>query len=250
MRLARFYGEHRRAGLLRPLEALDRLSQSGRDPWPSECPAQIPANDADAISRCLWRQRHGQVHAGRKIQGRLCAERRRSAPWAEDKIAGCGIGGSTERAAALRADPRVIGAPQNPRATIVELERTAVRLLGDLGVQVLILDEIHNVLAASWREQRVVFNTLRYLSNGTEAVARVLWNQWRHGKRSMATCNWLVASMPFLCLDGQRGKSSAARACHHPQLAIERAERSDRERPLQHGKAIQRENFVGYIFSS
>ena len=59
----------------------------------------------------------------------------------------------------------VIGAPQNPRATIVELERTAVRLLGDLGVQVLILDEIHNVLAASWREQRVVFNTLRYLSN-------------------------------------------------------------------------------------
>lgn len=59
----------------------------------------------------------------------------------------------------------VVGAPQNPRATIVELERTAVRLLGDLGVQVLILDEIHNVLAASWREQRAVFNTLRYLSN-------------------------------------------------------------------------------------
>jgi len=30
---------------------------------------------------------------------------------------------------------------------------------------VLVLAEIHNVLAASWREQRVVFNTLRYLSN-------------------------------------------------------------------------------------
>ena len=59
----------------------------------------------------------------------------------------------------------VLGAPQNPRATIVELERTTVRLLGDLGGQVLVLDEIHNVLAASWREQRVVFNTLRYLSN-------------------------------------------------------------------------------------
>jgi uncharacterized protein YjiS (DUF1127 family) len=59
----------------------------------------------------------------------------------------------------------VLGAPQSPRATIVELERTTVRLLRDLGVQVLVLDEIHNVLAASWREQRVVFNTLRYLSN-------------------------------------------------------------------------------------
>ena len=59
----------------------------------------------------------------------------------------------------------VLGAPQNPRATIVELERTAVRLLGDIGVQMLVLDEIHNILAASWREQRVIFNTLRYLSN-------------------------------------------------------------------------------------
>jgi Bacterial TniB protein len=36
----------------------------------------------------------------------------------------------------------VLGAPQNPRATIVELERTAVRLLGDIGVQMLVLDEI------------------------------------------------------------------------------------------------------------
>jgi len=59
----------------------------------------------------------------------------------------------------------VLGAPQNPRATIVELERTTIRLLGDLGVQLLVLDEIHNVLAASRREQRVVFNTLGYLSN-------------------------------------------------------------------------------------
>ena len=59
----------------------------------------------------------------------------------------------------------VLGAPQSPRATIAELERTTIRLLEDLSVQVLVLDEIHNVLAASWREQRVVFNTLRNLSN-------------------------------------------------------------------------------------
>ncbi len=59
----------------------------------------------------------------------------------------------------------VLGAPQSPRATIAELERTTIRLLEDLSVQVLVLDEIHNVLAASWREQRVVFNTLRNMSN-------------------------------------------------------------------------------------
>jgi hypothetical protein len=59
----------------------------------------------------------------------------------------------------------VVGAPQNPRASIIELERTAIRLLRDIGVQVLVLDEVHNILAGSWREQRVIFNTLRYLSN-------------------------------------------------------------------------------------
>jgi hypothetical protein len=33
------------------------------------------------------------------------------------------------------------------------------------GVRVLIIDEVHNVLAGSYREQRIVLNTLRFLSN-------------------------------------------------------------------------------------
>ena len=32
-------------------------------------------------------------------------------------------------------------------------------------VQVLVLDEVHNILAGTFREQRIVLNTLRYLSN-------------------------------------------------------------------------------------
>ena len=32
-------------------------------------------------------------------------------------------------------------------------------------VQVIVLDEVHNILAGTFREQRVVLNTLRYLSN-------------------------------------------------------------------------------------
>ena len=103
----------------------------------------------------------------------------------------------------------VIGAPQNPRATIVELERTAVRLLGDLGVQVLILDEIHNVLAASWREQRVVFNTLRYLSNELK-LSLVCFGI----NGGTASDQWRRAIGPSLrrrslCLDGPRIKSSS-----------------------------------------
>nr|WP_280114078.1 TniB family NTP-binding protein [Rhizobium sp. YS-1r] len=31
--------------------------------------------------------------------------------------------------------------------------------------QVLLIDEVHNILAGSYREQRIVLNTLRFLSN-------------------------------------------------------------------------------------
>jgi Cdc6-like AAA superfamily ATPase len=124
----------------------------------------------------------------------------------------------------------VIGAPQNPRATIVELERTAVRLLGDLGVQVLVLDEIHNVLAASWREQRVVFNTLRYLSNELKLSLVCFGNhggpasdQWRRAI-GPSLRRRLFASME----SGERVRATRAR--HRPQLAIERTKRSDGER--------------------
>jgi Bacterial TniB protein len=58
-----------------------------------------------------------------------------------------------------------LGAPHNPRATIIGLEQTTIRLLRAIGVQVLLIDEIHNIIAGSWREQRVVLNTLRFLSN-------------------------------------------------------------------------------------
>ncbi|MER9599078.1 TniB family NTP-binding protein [Mesorhizobium sp. M0244] len=56
-----------------------------------------------------------------------------------------------------------LGAPQAPRADIVQMEQAALRLLKTVGVQVLVIDEVHNILAGSYREQRVVLNTLRFL---------------------------------------------------------------------------------------
>ena len=58
-----------------------------------------------------------------------------------------------------------IDAPQGPRAGIVEMEKGAVNTLRQIGVQILVLDEIHNLMAASYREQRIFLNTLRHLSN-------------------------------------------------------------------------------------
>jgi hypothetical protein len=59
----------------------------------------------------------------------------------------------------------LLGAPPSPRADIVQMEQSALRLLSAVGVQVLVIDEVHNILAGSQREQRVVLNTLRFLSN-------------------------------------------------------------------------------------
>ncbi len=58
-----------------------------------------------------------------------------------------------------------VDAPHSPRASIVDVERGTINILRDIGVQILVIDEIHNILAGSWREQRIVLNTLRFLSN-------------------------------------------------------------------------------------
>jgi chromosomal replication initiation ATPase DnaA len=58
-----------------------------------------------------------------------------------------------------------IGAPFVPRATVLELEIQALRNLRRMEVRLLMLDEIHNILAGSAKEQRILLNTLRYVSN-------------------------------------------------------------------------------------
>ncbi len=58
-----------------------------------------------------------------------------------------------------------LGAPQGPRSEISRLERSALSLLKTIGVQALVIDEIHNILAGTHREQRIVLNALRFLSN-------------------------------------------------------------------------------------
>ena len=55
--------------------------------------------------------------------------------------------------------------PSSSRVNVVDLEQSTLRLMRAIGVQVLVIDEVHNILAGSHREQRVVLNTLRYLSN-------------------------------------------------------------------------------------
>jgi hypothetical protein len=58
-----------------------------------------------------------------------------------------------------------LGVNQGLRSGAVDMQFAVIRLLKAIGLQVLVIDEVHNILAGSAREQRIVLNTLRYLSN-------------------------------------------------------------------------------------
>ena len=53
--------------------------------------------------------------------------------------------------------------------TLVEMEVRALTLLKQLKVRVIVIDEVHNLLAGSPREQRVILQLFRHLSNELKA---------------------------------------------------------------------------------
>lgn len=62
-----------------------------------------------------------------------------------------------------------IGAPLTRHRTIGELEVRTMSFLKDLGTRMIVIDEVHNLLAGSFREQRRFLNALRFMTNELEA---------------------------------------------------------------------------------
>lgn len=58
-----------------------------------------------------------------------------------------------------------LGAPLRPRQQVAELERLALGLLRRVGVRMLVIDELHNVLAGRDSSRREFLNLLRFLGN-------------------------------------------------------------------------------------
>ena len=58
-----------------------------------------------------------------------------------------------------------IGAPLRPRQRLAELEQTALSLLRAVGVRMLVIDELHNVLAGRGETRREFLNLIRFLGN-------------------------------------------------------------------------------------
>jgi hypothetical protein len=59
----------------------------------------------------------------------------------------------------------VIGAPPPTRATLGQLETQALFLLKEINPRMLVIDEVQNLMAGSYREQRRMLNLLRFLGN-------------------------------------------------------------------------------------
>jgi hypothetical protein len=55
--------------------------------------------------------------------------------------------------------------PHSPSASIGDVARGALNILRDIGVLILVLEEIYSTLAGSWPDRSIVMNTLRFLSN-------------------------------------------------------------------------------------
>ena len=58
-----------------------------------------------------------------------------------------------------------LGAPLRPRQRVAEMEQAALGLLRAVGVRVLVIDELHNVLAGQAHTRREFLNLLRFLGN-------------------------------------------------------------------------------------
>lgn len=56
-------------------------------------------------------------------------------------------------------------APVRQSHTAGALRRTSRDLLGLMGARMLIIDEVHSLLAGTYRQQRIMLNTLRFLAN-------------------------------------------------------------------------------------
>ena len=58
-----------------------------------------------------------------------------------------------------------MGAPLRPRQRLAELEQVALSLMRAVGVRVLVIDELHNVLAGRGDTRREFLNLIRFLGN-------------------------------------------------------------------------------------
>jgi ATP-dependent Clp protease ATP-binding subunit ClpA len=58
-----------------------------------------------------------------------------------------------------------LNAPVRYRHTVYQLRRIVIDLLRFTKTRMILIDEIHTLLASTYRQQRIILNTLRFIAN-------------------------------------------------------------------------------------
>ena len=114
----------------------------------------------------------------------------------------------------------VIGAPPPTRATLGHMETQALRLLHEIAPRMLVIDEVQNLIAGTYRERRRMLNLLRFLGNELRIPLVCLGSHeardairgdahlnsrfepfglppWRHGAEFQGLIGGLLRSLPL-----------------------------------------------------
>jgi hypothetical protein len=90
-----------------------------------------------------------------------------------------------------------MGAPLRPRTRLAELERVALSVMRRVGVRVLVIDELHNILAGGSVSRREFLNLLRFLGNELRIPLVVDVRRWS-GVRKLT--RWTVLESRLIAL--------------------------------------------------
>lgn len=89
-----------------------------------------------------------------------------------------------------------LNAPYRPGDRLASVEQTALALLRKVGLRMIVVDEVHNLLAGSAREQRAALNLLKFLSNQLRCAIVVVGT--RDALAAMQSDEQIVSRFPGL----------------------------------------------------
>ena len=115
-----------------------------------------------------------------------------------------------------------LNAPYRPSDRLAAVEHLALTLLRKVAPRMIVVDEVHNLLAGTAHEQRASLNLLKFLSNQLRCVIVVLGT--RDALAAMQTDPQIASRFPGLELARWQG-------CRHSGLGPDRAGRGPRRRP-------------------
>ena len=104
---------------------------------------------------------------------------------------------------------KAIGAPHRPSERLHVIEPITLGLLHEIKPRMLVVDEVHNLLAGSGREQRVALNLLKFLANDLSCAVVALGT--RDAQAAMQTDAQIASRFRPLELPRWQDDDSAAR---------------------------------------